>query len=616
MGERSLFANVMLAAIVVILLAGFHFTVRAIDSSRLRQEELIREVKGIGRDVSRLHSAIDEGRLVAPTAALPDNGTAPERSRFANLDLRNPNADEGDAIISSTGMETRNLNTLVNNESQVGAYWGWTNDSLAERNMKDPTRFEPQLATSWEVSDDKLTYTIHLRKGVLWHDFTDPTTGDHFTDVEVTAHDFKFYIDVIRNPGIDCKAIRGYFKDLDRIEVIDDYTFKVIWKERYFRSYDLTLGLGPLPRHFYRFDPKKPGEFNDNFKRNRMIVGCGPWIFDRWEKGNQIVFVRNENYYGPKPYLRERRIKVIKDPGARLTALKNGELDILSPTPDEWVKQTISEDFAQRFNKLKYTSMSYSYIGYNLRRELFKDRRVRLALTHSVDRERIVDEIYHDLARIVTGNFFIDSAYYDSSIKPWPFDLNRARELFAEAGWKDTDGDGILDRNGKKFEFTMMLIQGSANQPRFAAIIKEDLAKIGVKMNLLPFEWSVYTERLNEWNFDVCSLGWALDYEADPHQLWHSSWADEKRSSNHVGFKNAEADDIIMKARREFDVEKRTALYKRFHAIMHEEQPYTFLFSRYALVAVDKRFQNVKPYALGLHTNSFWVPTAEQKYAD
>jgi len=614
MGERSLFVNVMLAVIAAILLAGFYFTVRSLDLYRLRQEELVREVKVIGGAVSRLRNAFDEGRFAV--AAGSGSGTPDALPRFANVDLRDPNAEEGDAIISTTASETRNLNSIVNNEAQVSAFWGMTNDSLAERNMKEPTRFEPQLAARWEVSDDKLTYTIHLRKGVRWHDFTDPTTGDRFTDVEVTAHDFKFYVDVIRNPGIDCEAIRGYFEDLDRIEVVDDYTFKVIWKKRYFRSYDLTLGLGPLPRHFYRFDPKKPAEFNDNFKRNRMIVGCGPWIFDHWEKGNQFVFVRNEDYYGPKPYLRERRIRVIKDPNARLTALKNGEIDLVSPTQDQWVKQTAGKDFAERFNKLKYTSLGYSYIGYNMRKDLFKDRRVRLALTHCIDRERILREVYHGLARIVTGNFFIDSAYYDHSIKPWPFDLNRAKQLFTEAGWKDSDGDGILDRNGKKFEFTFLLIQGSANQPRYAAIMKEDLAKVGVKLNILPVEWSVYTERLNEWNFDVCSLGWALDYESDPHQLWHSSWADKRRSSNHVGFKNDEADEIIMQARREFDLDKRIALYKRFHRIMHEEQPYTFLFSAYALVAVDKRFRNVKAYPLGLHSNSFWVPKAEQRYAD
>lgn len=654
MAERSIFQTFLLLVIALGVVVGFYLTIGAVDVWRLRDEALRREleaialeVRGLRADMQRpradaggdlivaelkaLRAQLAEGGRVADAkeleallaevramreaapAAGTSGGTAP---RFANADLRDPEAVDGDGIVMAQVSETGNLNYIINNESQVSDYWSLTFDSLAERSMKEPTRFDPMLAERWEISDDHLTYTIHLRKGVLWHDFTDPETGERFQDVEVTADDFKFYIDTIRNPGIQCEPIRVYYQDLEDLRVVDRYTFQVIWKAPYFLSTELTLGLQPLPRHFYRYDPAKPEEFNENVARNRMIVGCGPWVFERWDKGKEIVFRRNEKYYGPKPHLRRLRFKVIKESNARLLALQNGEVDRIGLLAQQWVEQTNSEEFLRRFAKFQYTARVYYYVGYNLRRPPFDDRRVRLALTHCIDRPRILREVYKDLGRIVTGPFFIESPYYDASIEPYPFDIAKAKALLAEAGWRDSDGDGILDKDGKKFEFTFLAIAGSENQARIAAILKEDLAKAGLVMNIVEVEWSVYTERLEEWNFDVCSLGWAMGYESDPYQIWHSSQADLKGASNHVGFKSEEADRIIEAARREFDLDRRIALYRQFHRLVHEEQPYTFLVSPYNLVAQDRRYRNAKVYPLGMHINSFWVPLAEQKYRE
>ena len=249
-----------------------------------------------------------------------------------------------------------------------------------------------------------------------------------------------------------------------------------------------------------------------------------------------------------------------------------------------------------------------------MRRDLFKERRVRLALTHLVNRERIRDEVYRGLARIQTGNFWIESPYYDHSIKPWPFDIEKAKELLAEAGWKDTDGDGILDKDGKKFEFVFSCITQPPEYLRVAEIMAEDCKKAGIKVTINPYEWSVYLKRIEEKNFDVVSLGWGMSYESDPYQLWHSSHANTPRTSNHGGFVNDEADAIIEQGRREIDLDKRIVLYKRFHQIMHEEQPYTFLMAPYTLTAIDRRFRNVEVYPLGMDADLFWVPAAEQKY--
>ena len=616
MGGKSVFVNVMLVVIALILFLGFYLVIGAVDVFRKRAENLVTEVEAMNSELSRLREDLAGGGFKPGAAA----GTGAEKSlpKFANMELRDPNAVEGDALVTSMMAESGNLNPIINNEASVGAFWGMCTDTLAERCYLNPDVFEPKLAEKWEISDDKLTYTIHLRKGVLWHDFTDPTTHKKYENQEVTADDFKFYVDIIMNPKIPCDFMRNYFEDLQDLRVIDRYTFQVIWKRRYWKSEELTLGLNPLPRHFYQFDPANPDGFTDNAERNRMIVGCGPWIFESWEKGKEFTFRRNEAYYAPKPYLLRQMSKIIREPTASLEALRNGEIDRMNLQPEQWVDQIKDKAFNDKFAKFQYPARAFSFIGYNLRRDLFKDKNVRLALTHLVNRDRILKEVYHDLGKIVSGPFYIDSSSYDQGIKPWPFDVDKAKALLAEAGWKDTVGDGVLRKDGQKFEFTYMAVSSSKIGEQIAAIVRDDFAKAGIIVTINPVEWSVFTQRLDERNFDVCQLGWQLDWADDPYQIWHSSQADLPRGSNFVGFKNPEADRIIEEARREFDLAKRTEMYHRLHRLLHEEQPYTFLISPDQLIAQDKRFHNAKVWQPmnDMYPDSFWVPLNMQKYKE
>lgn len=622
MGGPSLFTKILLLVAVLVLILGFILTVDAISELKVSHDALNDEIRVLRGDIQDLKKrpvvVSDAGGVTLPEQ--DGVGVGAEGSdfpEFANLETRDPDAVEGGGIVLAASAQASSINYILANESQVSDYWGWANDTLGTRNISDPDRFEPLLAKSWEISEDNLTYTIHLREGVLWHDFVDPVTGEEFRDVEVTAEDVKFYMDLIRNPEVPCEPMRNYYKDLDRIEILDPYTFKVVWKKPYFRSIDFTLGMMPLPRHFYRFEPGKVTEgFVENHQRNAMIVGCGRWVFQRWEKGKEIVFTRNERYYGPRPYMKRLMLKIIREPSAQLQALRNGGVDRIGLLPEQWVHQTSDDRFRQRFARFRYPRQVYYYIGYNMRKAPFDDRRVRLALTHLMNRERMIEDVLLGLGRIVTGSFYPDSSYYDRTIEPWPFDIERARELLAEAGWRDTDGDGILDKQGKPFEFSVLFSTSSKTFARVAEIWREDCGKAGVLVNINPIEWSVLMERADEWNFDAVMSGWSMPWESDPYQLWHGSQAKLRGSSNYVGFDHPEANQIIEAARPEFDLEKRTALYRRFHQILHEEQPYTFLFNSDALVAQDRRYRNARVYTLGMDIDSFWVPLREQKYRE
>ena len=559
---------------------------------------------------------------VSPAAAAPAAAPreAAETGGIANREFFDPAAVPGGRLIQATAADAANLNVLINNDAAVAMFNGLCGASLAERNYADPTRFQPMLAESWEISPDHLRYRIKLRRGVLWQDFTDPETGVEHRGVEVTAHDFKFFVDVVKNPDVNCGPLRVYYQDLESVTVLNDYEFEVKWGTEYYGSLASTLGLSPLPRHFYHayegpFDGKR---FNDDHRRNRMIVGCGPYRLVRWEKDRQLVFRRSDSYFGRAlgvgPSLEYLVFDLVKHPNTRFQALLGGALDMLDLTPDQWVRREDEPQFRSgALRKYKYLQHQYNYIGYNLRTPLFSDRRVRQALTMLIDRERIRRDVYFDLAEIVAGPYLPGSAAHDPALQPWPFDPERAKRLLSEAGWRDGDGDGILEKDGRKFVFTMLQIATSSIQSRMMPIIKESLAAAGIDMKIQNVEWSVYIQRLEEKNFEACCLGWSSPPDSDPYQIWHSSQAEIPGSSNHVGFVNAEADELIEELRRTFDPERRVELSRRFERLLHEEQPYTFLFAPYALVALAERYRNVRVFPYGIPDSILWVPSNEQR---
>ncbi len=650
MGGRSTVTNVLLTLLLVGGAAGLVIVVDSNDHTRAALEDVRQALEENTRALRRLRQA--PGQL-----APHDEQAGAEERAFHNSDLRDPQTQPGGERVTAVSNFSGNLNYVINNEGTVGEIWGLCNDSPGARNYREPTRFEPRMARDWEVSDDGRTITVHLREGILWHPFTDPVTEKHYEARPVTAQDFAFYIDTIRNPELPCDPIRNYYQDLDRIEVIDEHTFQAIWKETYFRALEFTLGLDPLPRHLYRPDPDTTDEefagdmLKDKAERNQIVVGCGPYVFKEYVRGEKIVLERNPDYYGPPPPIARRVLREIKDTEKQFLELKRGALDALGLTSVQWVHQsepprflTVCDDLedAERltrehdeakkaafragepfgehdFEKFLYRRFAYNFIAWNLRKDLFADRRVRLALTHCVNRPKIIEEVFFGLGVQTTGNFVPHSLYYDHDIEPWPFDIDRAKELLAEAGWTDTDDDGVVDKDldgdGERepFEFYFLMIANHPYQSKWVPMVQQDLQRAGIMMGVKSAEWSVYTETMDEFAFDAVSFYWGGGIESDPYQLWHGSLADNEGSSNVCGFDHAEANRITETARRTLDLDKRMELYKRFHRILHEEQPYTFIYCPHAKLAQSKRYCNAIVYPLGMSSNLQWVPERMQR---
>lgn len=502
---------------------------------------------------------------------------------------------DGDWLIYHLSAEPAILNPITATdayESTVNS--GKIYETLIERN-NETLELDPLLAESWEISEDKMKYTFKIREGIKWQD------GEPFT-----AEDVVFSYNMIMDPKVDTPQLRSYYQEIKDVKAIDDLTVEFTYARPYFLALEFCGGMPIVPKHIF-----ENGDFNTN-PAGRSPVGTGPYKFVKWTTGREIVLEKNPDYWGEKPKLDKIVFKIITDNTVAFQVLKRKELDVAGLTPIQWERQTNTPAFTDSFDKLSYFTPNYSYIGWNSKRPFFADKNVRTAMTHLVNRELILDKILYNLGAIVTNPFYINSLEYDKSIKPLDYNPKKAEELLEKAGWVDHDGDGIRDKDGVKFVFEFLIPGGSETGEKIATILKEEMDNMGIQMDIRKTEWAVFTTRLNERNFDAVTLAWSMGVESDPYQIWSSTQAES--GSNFIGFKNEEVDRLIEEARTEFDREKREELYRQFSQIIHEEQPYTFLFCRKSTVAVNKRFENVVVYPLGIDPVEWFVPLPLQVY--
>jgi len=365
---------------------------------------------------------------------------------------------------------------------------------------------------------------------------------------------------------------------------------------------------------------EKFGEIFNNHPENREPrTASGPFMFESWKSGQEIVLRRNPNYWGGEgfAYLDKIVWRVLTDYTASLVALKNGETDFMPRLQTiQYLTMTNRQKFLDGFIKGTYVTPSYNYLGWRNTHPIFADKLVRRAMTHMVRREDLRDKLLFGFAEIVTAPFYRYGSDYDSTIIPWKYNPELAVELLTEAGWADTDDDGILDKDSLEFRFEMMIPAGSPFAEQVTSIMREDLYMIGIEMTIRRLEWSVFINNyIRNHNFDACYLGWVFGLRGDPKQVWHTE-SGHGRGSNHIQFSHARADFLIDNARLEFDQEKRVAMYREFQAILHDEQPYTFMISTMRKPAYSKRFKGVKwyPFRPGYQFDEWFVPKAEQKH--
>ncbi len=511
--------------------------------------------------------------------------------------------ETGDWLILRLQAEPDTLNPIVATDAYEREANLYVMEQLVAQNPRT-LQYDPMLAESWEETEDHLSYTFHLRKDVKWHN------GQSFT-----ADDVIYSYNTIMNPQVRCAHIRNYFNDVEKLEKLDDYTIRFVMANPFYTAFESVGGMPIVAKSVF-----DTGEDFNTHPAGRAPVGTGAYRFVEWKTNQEIVIERNPDWWGyreGKPGYVDRIVyRIASDPTSALQQLQAGQLDMMTRFQQiQWVKQLAAPAFTEKFNKFEFYVPSYSYIGWNSLKPYFSDKRVRRAMTQLIDRQAFIDKVLYGLGQVVTGNLFFQSPYYDSSIQPWPYDPEAARKLLDESGWIDHDGDGIRDKDGVKFEFTFLVPVDSRNAEKIANLLREELIKQGIRMEIKKLEWATFIQDVQAKNFDVVTLQWSMPWSVDLYQLWHSSSAGSN-GSNYVSFINEEADEIIVKLRRTFDEEERIRLCHRFHAIVHEEQPYTFMYCGTELMAVDKRFQDVETFRIrpGYDCTEWWVPKAMVRY--
>jgi peptide/nickel transport system substrate-binding protein len=368
-----------------------------------------------------------------------------------------------------------------------------------------------------------------------------------------------------------------------------------------------------MPKHIYG-----AGDFLQH-PANRKPVGNGPYRFIRWETNKEIELVRREDYWGEKPHFRKILFKILPDEAVRLSALKTGQIDETRISSIQWRDVKDDPGFNKDNRVLMFQSlMTPNMIAWNLRSPVFSDKRVRQAISMLVDREKIAKNLYFGTAEPAAGLFPWGSWARNPAIRPWPFDPPAARKKLEEAGFRDSNGDGILDREGKELAFDLMIPAGSVISEQVGTLLQGELRRVGVEMEIRPYEYSVMQQRVDSGQFEAAVQLLAMDIDPDPSLLLHSKQIPPS-GLNYGYFQNAEVDRIIDEARVEFDQAKRQKLYWRLGEIIHEEQPACYILHPSMKWGLSRRIRglNLSPLGLFLHypaSLDWWVPTAAQKH--
>jgi peptide/nickel transport system substrate-binding protein len=454
----------------------------------------------------------------------------------------------------------------------------------------------PYAAESFEVLDEGKKIRITMRKDVVWEDGV-PLTAE---DVEFT---YKLYID----PNTPTAYAQDYLL-VKKFTLIDKYTFEATYEKPLARIL-LSWMLDIMPKHLLEGKDISNSPLSDN------PIGAGPFKFKQWDRGQKIVLEASDTYFLGRPYLDEMVYRVIPDITTMFLELKAGHLDMMSLTPQQYLYQTDSKYFEENFAKYRYLSFGYSFLGFNFRNPLFKDAVVRRAISYAIDKEGLVKGVLFGQGKPTIGPYKPGTWVYNKEIEDYGHDPNKAMELLEEAGWvKNTDG--MLEKDGIPFMFTILTNQGNEERIKTATIIQSQLKDIGIQVTIRTVEWAAFIkEFLNKGRFDALILGWNILQDPDISTVWHSSRAEEG-GLNFIKYINPELDKWLDIGRNTLDMKVRKEAYDHVQEILHTDQPYCFLFVSYALPIVHKRFKGIEPALAGITHNldRWWVPKSQRRY--
>lgn len=429
------------------------------------------------------------------------------------------------------------------------------------------------LARSYEFLNDR-TLIFHLRRNVKWHD------GQKFS-----AEDVIFTYELIHSP----KVVTPYtstFRMVESVKALDKYTVKVVYKKPYFKSLE-TWMTQMVPRHILKDEEDVMGSsFNTN------PIGTGPYRLTKLEFSKNIELTAFDDYFEHRPHIDKITFHVISDPMTRFLMLRSQQIDIGGLEPMQLERQ-VDKNFFDYYQKIEQTSLSYTYLGFNLRNEKFKDRRVREAISLGIDRQKLVDILFLGHGRVCTGPFLPGGQAFNEKVKAPVQDLIKAKRLLKEAGYDENH----------PLEFEIATSNASEVRPYAAQIMQHELAKIGVKVTLRVMEWQAFLNMVVfPRKFDTVLLGWALSLSPDPYLVWHSD-NDKPGAFNFIGYRNDDVDRLINEAGGIVDRKKLAVVQRKIFGKIVDDNPYLFLFIPNDISVVNKNISPIEPSISGFWHN-------------
>ncbi|MCB9158964.1 MAG: hypothetical protein H6644_22900 [Caldilineaceae bacterium] len=477
---------------------------------------------------------------------------------------------------------------------------------------------EGSMSESWDVSEDGLTWTFHLRDGITWSD------GD-----PVDAADFKFSYDAIASDLVETPR-KSNVEQIESIEVLDPLTIQVTFKEVKCDGLG-DLGLGWLPSHLYADDFS---DIMDNDFNDAPAVSAGPFTFQSWTRDDNTILVRNDSYWEGAPYMDGMIYRIVPDPGARLAQLQSGEVDEIAVQPE----QIAVVDAAPNLNRFNFKDDGYTYIGLNLANPdnpqpgldedgnyveqdphpILSDVAVRKAIAHSLDYQTIIDSVYLGQGYQIAANVLPAVTWaHDPSLAPYAYDTELAAQILEEAGWVDSNGDGVREKDGMPLALTLSTNAGNTTREDLGVLVQDQLNAVGFDITFEAIDFGTLVENLLGQTFDMVIIGWTgLGTDPNDDSFWHSKFDTPGSGFNFASYQNPRIDELLEQGVSVpgCDPAERAPYYKEIQQIIHDDVPYVFVTGSVGNVGYNAGWNGLNPGPWSFYWNAHeWSDASLQK---
>lgn len=539
-------------------------------------------------------SAVVGEHIVSKTCA---EFTAEIQAAYADVD-EPPGNTEGTFVEGTTG-DLQSVNPVLAESDPSITIIGYVFDGLFWSDPRDGTPAPCDLTDYWEIAPDGVTYTFHLSQTAKWHDGTD-----------FTAADVIFSMDALASPESASTYTGSFLDTAASWRAIDDNTVEFVAKEpRYTVLYDL-FGLQIIPKHIWESIPMAEWSTNDAATGvdPSRVIGTGPFRFEEWIQGQEVRLVRNDEYHGNKPAYREHVIRIYSDSEAQFNAFLSGEIDQIGLEPEQ--AQVV--DGEEGLSWSSYPERGFVFYEFNLNPEtttLFQDARVRQAFMYALDRQSIVDNILLGFGEVAVGTHPSISPGYapDQITTKYTYDPERAKALLAEAGWTDTNGNGVVDKDGQEMSFEFLYQSGSTTYDSMVAYMQDAWRAVGIEIQPQTLEFSALIEATTTnptFSMALYGFGWDATFIQDA-----MFGCDQYQVGfNDMKYCNPALDEVFAATKREFDAEARRQLLIQAANVVNDEQPIGVVFFDVELYAYNDRVHNYRKTAWGFQSYvGFWV---------